>query len=348
MMRATTRAMSKSLPRLVKAGRVQPIKIGGFLFHETGVDVEGTPDLESYEGAYDFATRAQSFSGFWVADLLRYGSSRPDWTTKISQVQDTTRLSEKTLKNMRAVAAIPISRRRDGVSFAHHSEVSSLDAEEQTEWLEKTAVEGYNVQELRRHIKASKRTRVIEGQAVLRGFYRVIMADCPWSYTDNAPTEDGSLSKAEGAFPGMSIDALCKLPVAAHAMPDSILFFWVTATMLYENPGPREIIEAWGFKPKTGIVWDKVLGMPGHYGFQVKHEHLIIATRGSALPNAPTPHHDSIQVIRRQGEHSEKPEDIRKIIMKHWTVGPYLELFGRHPQEGWDVYGNDARLWGAT
>lgn len=339
--------MSRNLPRLVKAGRVQPFKVGCFVFHETGIDVEGKPDFDNYQGAFDFATRANRSSDFWLADLMRYGEGRTDWAMRLSQVHDSTGLTMKTLKNVRAVGAIDPSRRREGVSFAHHAEVTSLHPEEQVEWLEKASVEGLNVQEMRRGIKASKRTRVIEGQAVLQGLYRVIYADPPWSYNDNAPTEDGSLAKAAGSFPGMTMEDLCKLPVAAHAMPDSILFCWVTATMLYENPGPREVIEAWGFKPKTGIVWNKVLGMPGHYGFQVQHEHLIIATRGSALPQVGAPHDDSIQVIRRQGEHSAKPEDVRKIITKHWTVGPYLELFGRKPVAGWDVYGNDARLWGA-
>lgn len=34
--------------------------------------------------------------------------------------------------------------------------------------------------------------------------------------------------------------------------------------------------------------------------------------------------------------------------MKHYTRGPYLELFGRKKVEGWSVFGNDARLWGDT
>jgi N6-adenosine-specific RNA methylase IME4 len=142
----------------------------------------------------------------------------------------------------------------------------------------------------------------------------------------------------------MTIDELCKLPVKAHALENSVLFCWVTAPMLYENPGPREVIEAWGFKSKTGMVWDKVLGNWGHY-VRVHHEHLIIATRGSCMPDSPTPMPDSVQTFRRDGEHSHKPEDFRRIITNLYTRGPYLELFGRRPCEGWSVFGNDARLW---
>lgn len=339
-----------TLPRLVRGGKMvglPPFTIGKFTFTPTGVDITGKPDLPEYEGAWDFATRAHQYSGFWLADLLRYGESRKDWAERLQQVHDHTGLSTKTLMNVRAVGAIDKSRRREGhgVEFHHHVEVAGLEPHEQVQFLEKVQVEGWNRRELRQHIRASKRVRVIEGQAILAGMYRVIYADPPWKYSDSGPTEDGSLAKAVGNHPPMTMADIMKLPVAAHSLPDSILFMWTTASHLFQNPGPRDVMEAWGFKYKTNIVWNKVLGMPGHYGFQVCHEHLIIATRGSCLPMVPTPHEDSIQVIRREGEHSSKPEEIRRIIEKHWTHGPYLELFGRQKAEGWDVFGNDARLW---
>ena len=95
---------------------------------------------------------------------------------------------------------------------------------------------------------------------------------------------------------------------------------------------------------KTNLVWDKVLGNYGHY-VHGSHEHLIICTRGSCLPDEPTPAPDSVQTIRRSGEHSAKPEEFRTIIMRLYTRGPYLELFGREPVDDWTVFGNDARLW---
>jgi N6-adenosine-specific RNA methylase IME4 len=122
-----------------------------------------------------------------------------------------------------------------------------------------------------------------------------------------------------------------------------VLFMWVTAPLLLQNPGPREVIESWGFEPKTGIVWDKVLSAGGHY-VAVKHEHLIICTRGSCTPDRPTPQPDSVQTIRRDGEHSEKPREFRQLIEKLYD-GPYLELFARSTAPGWTVFGNDARLW---
>jgi N6-adenosine-specific RNA methylase IME4 len=87
--------------------------------------------------------------------------------------------------------------------------------------------------------------------------------------------------------------------------------------------------------------------MRGYYN-HVVHEHLIVCTRGSCLPDVPTPQPKSIQTIRRSHEHSAKPEEFRRLIETHWNRGPYLELFGRKKVDGWSVFGNDARLWTAT
>lgn len=331
--------------RLIEKPYFKPIDLGGFLLTETGVDIVGRPSFQDYLGALEFARRAHKSSGFWLADLLRYGDQRQDWKDRLSQAQSLTGLSEKTLQNVRAVGAIDKSRRRDEVELGHHEAVASLHPEEQTEWLGRAVDEGLSVRELRQHIRAAKRTRVIDGQAVLEGMFRIIYADPPWSYSDSGATADGSLGKADRHYEGMSIEAICKLPVQAHALPDSTLFMWVTTPFIYENPGPREVLEAWGFTYKTMRTWDKVLGNPGHYAMDVTTEHLIIATRGNGMPIVPTPHEKTVFVERRGDEHSGKPESIRKWIEKHWTRGPYLELFGREPHDGWSVFGNDARLW---
>ena len=336
----TKRALARAGTRDIK-----PIELGVFVLTATGLEVKAgrRPTFEEWDGVGEFIKRTHRASGFWLADWLRYGESRTDWAERLSQAIDATGLKEKTLKNVRAVGAIEKSRRREGVEFTIHAEVAGLAPKEQDEWLERADEEGWDRRELRQNIRAAKRRRVVEGQAILEGMYRVIYADPPWLYGDSGATVDGSLGKAERHYPGMRIADLCRLPVEAHAMPSAVLFMWVTAPMLLENPGPREVIEAWGFKPKTGIVWDKVLGNYGHY-VHGRHEHLIIATRGSCLPDRPTPSPDSVITERRTSTHSEKPEAARKIITSLYD-GPYLELFGRKQVEGWHVFGNDARLW---
>ena len=105
------------------------------------------------------------------------------------------------------------------------------------------------------------------------------------------------------------------------------------------------MIEAWGFTPKTGIVWDKVLHNFGHY-VSVRHEHLIIATRGSCTPDRPTPMLDLV-VDDPAGAsyYSEKPS-VPAVDRRARNDGPYLELFGRRQVEQLDAtFGNDAALW---
>lgn len=315
------------------------LELGPYTLTTTGLNVRGRPSFEQHQQVGAFIQRTYQASGFWLADWLRYGESREDWNDRLTQAVETTGLTLKTLKNMRAVAAIPPSRRRDDVEFSMHADVAALPADEQTAWLERAAEEGWTRQELRLNLKASKRARIISGRAVLRGKFRVVYADPPWLYGDRPPSGSGAIDH----YPGMTIDQMCELPVLAHLERDAVLFMWVTAPLLLQNPGPREVIEAWGFEPKTGLVWDKVLSAGGHY-VAVKHEHLIIATRGSCTPDRPTPQPDSVQTIRRSDEHSAKPEEFRQMIEKLYE-GPYLELFGRQPRKGWSVFGNDARLW---
>lgn len=315
------------------------LTLGKFRLTEVGVEVIGKPTFEEWQGVGDFIKRTHRASGFWLADWLRYGDSRADWRERLDQAVDASDLSPKTLTNVRAVARISPARRRADVDFSHHVEVSGLEPTQQTEWLEKTAEHGWSVRELRLELRASKRRRVIDGQASLEGMYRVIYADPPWVYSDSGPTEEGSV--------GMTMKELMALPVAAHALPNAVLFMWATAPMLLLNPGPRDVIESWGFSGKGNFVWDKVLGMPGHYN-HVQHEHLLIGTRGNGQPDNPTPLPKSIFAQRRTDADSEKPSAVRKMIERMYVVGPYLELFARGPSPGWDTYGHDARLWQIT
>jgi len=325
---------------------LNPITIDGFRLRARSVVAVGKPSIEGWANALRFASASHEASPYWIGDLVAYAENRDDWREKLDQAKSVTGLAEQTLHNLGYISRrLEEPERQLAPSPAHAAQVASLERPEQTEFLTKARTEGWTVSQLKSEIRASRRKRIIDGQAELRGMYRVILADPPWLYSDSGATADGSLWKAARHYQGMTIEELCKLPVKTHAMANAVLFLWVTAPMLYENPGPREVIEAWGFTPKTGRVWNKVLGMHGHYASHIIHEHLIIATRGSGLPDVTVPEDKSIFVERRTGEHSEKPALVRTWIELHWTRGPYLELFGRKSVEGWTILGNDARLW---
>lgn len=160
--------------------------------------------------------------------------------------------------------------------------------------------------------------------------YRVIYADPPWSYSDRQDT--GMLGGAVKHYDTMPLEDICKLPVPAA--DDAVLFLWVTSPMLEDS---FRVINAWGFKYKSSFVWDKVAHNMGHYN-SVRHEFLLIATRGSCTPDVQRLF-DSVVSIERT-EHSRKPGQFRDMIDTLYPIGDRLELFAREASEGWDVWGD--------
>lgn len=332
--------MSEKPPRLVKHAPAvglrptrahfalfdeTPFEVGQFRFMARGVKAVGKPSLDQWTAALDFASQTHECAPYWIGALLCYAENRADWQAKLDQAMSVTGLAKNTLEGFAYVyRRVAADERAIAPSPSHARAVAPLEPAEQRVWLEKAATEGLGSDELKRHIRASSRRRVIEGQAVLAGMYRVIYA---------APDYDT-----------LTMEAMAKLPVQAHALADAVLFLWVRATLILANPGPRDIIEAWGFTAKSGRVWDRVLGVGGLYT-DLRHEHLIIATRGTCVPDDPAAVNSSILTERRDDTKAHKPASVRLDIMRQYTTGPYLELFARERFEGWDTYGDDASAW---
>lgn len=166
------------------------------------------------------------------------------------------------------------------------------------------------------------------------GTYRVIYADPPWQYNDSGLDEYGH---AERHYDTMSIDELCELPVSGIAEDDAVLFLWATSPLLEDA---FRVIKAGDFAYKTSFVWDKVKHNFGHYN-SVRHEFLVVATRGSCLPDN-NRLYDSVVSIERTDKHSEKPDQFRRMIDDLHPNGPRIELFARTAPEGWSVWGDEA------
>jgi N6-adenosine-specific RNA methylase IME4 len=175
-----------------------------------------------------------------------------------------------------------------------------------------------------------------------QGTYRVVLADPPWPYNIPLPKNYGA---ADHHFPTMPLDDISnlKLPTVAD---NAVLFLWVPAPHL-ENA--FKVISAWGFRYATNIVWDKVKHNWGHY-VSVRHEHLLVAVRGTCLPSGQHIDQggverieliDSVQSIERT-EHSRKPQKFREIIDKMYSTGPRIELFARGELPAhWDGWGDE-------
>ena len=170
------------------------------------------------------------------------------------------------------------------------------------------------------------------------GQYRVIYADPPWSYGDKRNTADGAYTGATSHYHDLTIPELCSLPVEQLAADDAVLFMWTTSPLLLEC---MPVIEAWGFKYKASIVWDKDSHNVGHY-VSVRHELLLICTRGSC-PRDCSELLPSVVKHKKSRTHSEKPEVFRQMIDQMYSDGPRIELFRRGDAPGgWSTWGNQA------
>jgi N6-adenosine-specific RNA methylase IME4 len=179
-----------------------------------------------------------------------------------------------------------------------------------------------------------KKAEVTEAAKLPSKKFRVIYADPPWKYGDQL-TEAYGPTKYH--YPAMTNSELCALPVTDLTEGNAVLFLWVTSPLL-ESAFP--VIKAWGFSYKTSFVWDKVKHNMGHYN-SVRHEFLLVATRGSCTPDV-AKLYDSVVSIER-GAHSVKPPEFRKIIDTLYPHGKRLEMFAREKADGWEIWGNDAR-----
>ena len=163
------------------------------------------------------------------------------------------------------------------------------------------------------------------------GKYRVIYADPPWQYSNSQPDYH---TVQDDHYPTMTLSDICRLPVGEISPDDAVLFLWATSPILEDA---FKVINAWGFKYKASFIWDKVKHNMGHYN-SVRHEFLLIATRGSCQPDNPKLF-DSVQAIERT-DHSAKPKVFRTIIDTLYPYGKRIELFARAKADGWEQYGN--------
>ena len=166
-----------------------------------------------------------------------------------------------------------------------------------------------------------------------KGKYKIIYADPPWQYATEQHGKEKQETVLETHYPTMAIEDICRLPIENLTAGNAVLFLWTTSPKLFEA---KLVIDAWGFEYKSSIIWDKIKHNVGYY-VSVRHEFLLICTRGSCLPDSDRLI-DSVVSIERT-KHSEKPDIFYEIIEKMYQ-GKKIELFARKKREGWDTWGN--------
>ena len=170
--------------------------------------------------------------------------------------------------------------------------------------------------------------------------YKIIYADPPWAF--NFQKRNGLSEEAKGKlYPTMKAKDIVALPVDKIADEDCVLFLWV---MNSELPLAFECIKAWGFKYKTvAFNWTKTTKTGKHHfgggnWTRSNPELCLLATKGKPKRMSASVRELVVSPLR---EHSRKPDEIRDSIVELCGDVPRVELFCRHPAQGWDVWGNE-------
>lgn len=173
--------------------------------------------------------------------------------------------------------------------------------------------------------------------------FATILADPPWQFqnrTGKVAPEHRRLSR----YGTMTLDEICRLPVEKISDDPAHLYLWVPNALLPEG---MKVMEAWGFRYISNIVWHKVRKDGGSDGrgvgfyFRNVTELLLFGVKGK---NARTlaPGRSQVNMIQsRKREHSRKPDEQYKII-EECSWGPRIELFSRGTRKEWTVWGNQA------
>ena len=168
--------------------------------------------------------------------------------------------------------------------------------------------------------------------------YNIIYADPPWSYNDKGLNRGG----AERYYRTSDHVDIGRIDVQSIAADDCILFMWATFPKISEA---LELIKLWGFEYKTnGFTWiktNKKSGTP-FWGMgrwtRSNAEICLIAVKGKPKRLDMGVHSVVHSKIRK---HSEKPPEVRDLILRLVGDLPRLEMFARTAPEGWDVFGNE-------
>lgn len=174
------------------------------------------------------------------------------------------------------------------------------------------------------------------------GGWSAVLADPPWRFT-NRTGKVAPEHRRLDRYSTMDLREICALPVRSVVAKNSHLYLWVPNALL---PDGLKVMETWGFRYVSNIVWAKRRkdGGPDGRGvgfyFRNVTELLLFGVRGSMRTLAPA--RSQVNMIEtRKREHSRKPDE-QYALIESCSPGPYLEMFARHPHPGWAVWGAEA------
>jgi len=173
--------------------------------------------------------------------------------------------------------------------------------------------------------------------------YSTVLADPPWQFqnkTGKVAPEHRRLNR----YGTLTLKEIMELPVAKVTGDVAHLYLWVPNALL---PDGLAVLQAWGFRYKSNIVWHKIRKDGGSDGrgvgfyFRNVTELILFGVKGKNARTLAPGRRQVNYLATRKREHSRKPDEQYKII-EACSLGPYLELFGRGTRRGWTTWGNEA------
>ncbi|MDO5034861.1 MAG: MT-A70 family methyltransferase [Actinomycetaceae bacterium] len=174
------------------------------------------------------------------------------------------------------------------------------------------------------------------------GGFQTVLADPPWRFanrTGKVAPEHRRLDR----YSTLSLKDIMSLPVNEVTAENAHLYLWVPNALL---PDGLKVLEAWGFRYVTNIIWAKRRkdGGPDGRGvgfyFRNVTEMILFGVKGRmrTLP----PARSQVNMIEtRKREHSRKPDEQYDLI-EACSPGPFLEMFARQSRPGWVAWGDEA------
>ena len=173
--------------------------------------------------------------------------------------------------------------------------------------------------------------------------FGAILADPPWQFqnkTGKVAPEHRRLAR----YRTLSLDEIRELPAQEAAAEVAHLYLWVPNALLPEG---LTVMQAWGFRYKSNLVWHKVRRDGGSDGrgvgfyFRNVTEMVLFGVRGRNARTLAAGRRQVNLLATRKREHSRKPDELYPII-EACSLGPFLELFARGVRPGWTQWGNQA------
>lgn len=173
--------------------------------------------------------------------------------------------------------------------------------------------------------------------------FGTLLADPPWQFqnkTGKVAPEHRRLSR----YGTMTFDEISALPIGRIAAERSHLYLWCPNALL---PQGLAVMEAWGFRYKSNIVWHKIRKDGGSDGrgvgfyFRNVTELLLFGIRGKDARTRQAGRRQVNYVATRKREHSRKPDEQYPII-ESCSYPPFIELFARGVRPNWTIWGDEA------